>query len=460
MNNSLSKDMVIKWAVILGLTAICLIIPEQGFYTTQVKYFLAVVVFCLAMAAFEVVHEMIIALLMPSLWVALKVSDAATVMSSWTNTTTLMIIGAFVLAATLEDSGLLKRLAFWMMCKIKGSYFMLLLSLFVVGVIINILTSGRAYIIMGALGAGLCMSLGCMKTKMGAGIAMAVMIGGCTSHAFTYQASMWGIILNSAGGLLDPTYFTPVRIMMQNFPLFFVCILMIFVFSKIYKPENGLGEITYFDDELKAMGKMSKREKTNAVMIALLMLFIFTVDFHHIDINIGFALIPLIVFIPGLDGADKNTMKKFNYSMIFFVMSCMAIGTVGGKLGLGAVLADVCTALLGGSTSPFLIVALIILIVFLLNFLMTPVAIFALIIGPVCLLATNLGMNPVGFAYAVNVCTEAIIFPYEFVPYLIVYGFGMITMNDFIKANIIRSAIFFVGVLAIMVPFWTLLGLF
>lgn len=460
MSNSLSKDILIKWAVIVGLTAICLIIPEQGFYTTKVKLFLAVTVFSLAMAAFEVVHEMVIAIVMPVLWVALGVADAKTVMSSWTSTTTLMIIGAFMLAATLEDSGLLKRLAFWMMCKSKGSYLKLLLAIFVVSIILNILTSGRAYVIMGALGAGLCMSLGCMKTKMGAGIAMAVIVGSCTSHAFTYQATMWGVLLNNAAGYLDPAYFTPVRIMWQNSPLLLVCFAMIVIFAKMYQPKEGLGEITYFEDELKAMGSMTKREKTNGLMMTLLMVFIFTVDFHHIDINLGFALIPFLVFLPGLDGADNNTVKKFNCSMVFFVMSCMAIGTVGTSLGLGAVLADLCTALLGGSTSPFVVVAMIIVIVFLLNFLMTPLAIFGLIVTPICALGANLGINPAGLVYAINVCTEAIIFPYEFVPYLVVYGFGMITMNDFIKANIIRSVIFFAGVLAIMVPFWMFLGLF
>ena len=65
----------------------------------------------------------------------------------------------------------------------------------------------------------------------------------------------------------------------------------------------------------------------------------------------------------------------------------------------------------------------------------------------------------VPFAYAVNACSEAIIFPYEYVPYLVVYAFGMISMKDFIKYNIMRSAIFFVGFLLVLVPYWMLIGL-
>ena len=98
-------------------------------------------------------------------------------------------------------------------------------------------------------------------------------------------------------------------------------------------------------------------------------------------------------------------------------------------------------------------------IVFGLNFLMTPMAIMALIIDPILLLATNMGFSPIPFAYAVNACSEAILLPYEYVPYLIVYGFGMITMKDFLKINILRSVIFFAGFLLILIPYWMLIGL-
>ena len=70
-----------------------------------------------------------------------------------------------------------------------------------------------------------------------------------------------------------------------------------------------------------------------------------------------------------------------------------------------------------------------------------------------------MGLSPIPFAYAVNACSEAILLPYEYVPYLIVYGFGMISMKDFIKVNILRSVLFFGGFLLILIPYWMLIGL-
>jgi len=145
--------------------------------------------------------------------------------------------------------------------------------------------------------------------------------------------------------------------------------------------------------------------------------------------------------------------------MIFFVMSFMSIGTVAGSLGLGAYIAQAINFVLAGSTSPFVIFAVIFCIVFFLNFLMTPLAIFALITAPVCAIAINAGFDPAVFLYAVNACSEAILMPYEYVPYLIVYSFGMIGMVDFIKTNALRSILFLLGFLVLLIPYWMLIGL-
>lgn len=116
-----NKSTWIKWLVCAILTAICLIIPEQGIYTNQVKWFLAITVLCLALSAFELIPNFAVAILLPALWIFFGVSDFATVMSSWTSSTMLMIVGAFFMAASLEDCGLLKRIAFKMMCMVKGN---------------------------------------------------------------------------------------------------------------------------------------------------------------------------------------------------------------------------------------------------------------------------------------------------------------------------------------------------
>ena len=457
---SLVKNTIkIQWAVTILLTLVICFIPVQGFFTGQVKSFFAITVFCLALAAFELVPILFISIILPALYALFKVADASVIMSPWLGTTFLLIVGAMFMSQSLDESGLLRRIAFWMMTKIKGSYFLLMLGLMIVAILMNIFTSGNGYFLMAALGTGLCIALKGMKKNVGAGIATAIMLGGCTSHAYTYQVTSWGPILSLAGDLLPNGAITPLNIILHNWPLMIISVLILWIVSKMYKPEEPLGDVQFFEEQLAKMGKMTRREKVNAVMLILVLIYIFTISIHKLDLNLGFAIIPWMVLLPGINGADDKTIRNMNFSVIFFVAACMSIGVVATNLGMDEIIGQLCRVMLGGHTSAFAIFAIIFALVFILNFFMTPLAIFSLIIVPVLNLAIDMGFDPVPFAYAVNACSEAIIFPYEYVPYLLVFSFSMISMKDFIKVNVLRSIIFFGGYLAILVPYWMLIGL-
>ena len=186
-----STPILIKWLISILLAILCVIIPEQGFYTHNIKLFFSITVFFLALTAFEIVPDIFIGILLPTSYIALNIAPAEVVMSPWVGTTMLMIVGAFVISASLDACGLLKRLAFVLMCKVKSNYTALLFTIMFVGILINILTSGRAYLIMPPLCLGLCVSLDCIGKNMGVGIATACLLGSCTSHAYTYQPTVW-----------------------------------------------------------------------------------------------------------------------------------------------------------------------------------------------------------------------------------------------------------------------------
>ena len=228
----------------------------------------------------------------------------------------------------------------------------------------------------------------------------------------------------------------------------------------MFVPEQDLTAITFFELALKDMGPMKKSEKSNLIMLVIIMLYIFTAQWHKLDVNLGFAILPWMVCLPFMAGADEKTVRKTKIEIVFFVMACMSIGTVGTSLGLGEAMSELLTIVLRGSSNPFVIVALIFVVAFILNFLMTPLAIFALSAVPICAMVTSMGFSPEPFVYALNACVEAIIFPYEYIPYLIVFGFGMMSMKDFIKYNVVRSILVLAGIIILLVPYWMLLGLF
>ena len=126
MEKTTGRSLIIKWGIVLIMTATCLIVPEQGLYTHEVKMFLVVTVFGLATSAFELMPDLFVAIILPAGWILFKVAPAANIFSPWVGTTIFMILGAFVMAAALDDCGILKRIAYTLMYKVKGSYFSLL----------------------------------------------------------------------------------------------------------------------------------------------------------------------------------------------------------------------------------------------------------------------------------------------------------------------------------------------
>ena len=145
--------------------------------------------------------------------------------------------------------------------------------------------------------------------------------------------------------------------------------------------------------------------------------------------------------------------------MIFFVSACMSIGTVAVALGIGEVLGQLCLNIFANMNNIFIISLALFGLIFGMNFLMTPMAIWSLLANPLMMAVTELGYDPLPFVYELVACSEAIIFPYEYIPYLLFFSMGIIKMGDFIKLNIMRSIVFFAGFICILIPYWMLIGI-
>lgn len=453
---------IIKWVAIVVITLFSLLLPTTEIITVQMKMFVTITIFYLALIALEVVDILLVSALLPATYLVFGVADATTVFSPWLSTTIYMVMGAFVLAAILQDCGLLERIAYMLMSKIGSSYYKLIIGLYLVGIVITIITFGNGYIIMGALGLGLCLALNFMNTKMSAIIGFACLIGGVSAKSFTYTATAYGIIMNMSQGLLTPetiARITPIKVMIDNLPLFFISLGILLIAAKVYKPDSSvLGSKEYFREKLNGLGPVKREEKINLVLLLCIIAWMVTTKFHGKSMDFAFMIAPYLAFLPFVRSAKKECLKTVNFSMLFFMAACMSIGTVATSLGVSKIVASLFEAIVAGNYSS-LVFAFIFALIFILNFLLTPVAIWGLITVPVLQLAINLGMDPIPFVYALLQSAEAIIFPYEYIPYLVFFGFGMMGMGDFIKLNLMRCIIYFLGIIVILVPWWELIGI-
>lgn len=455
-----NKILLLKWAFTIIVSLVLFLIPDTGLYAGAVKGFFVITVFSLSIMAFEFFPPGVMPIVMPLLYVIFQIAPFEVVMSPWTTSTMMITIGAFLLSIELEESGFLNRVACYLMSKVNGSYTKLLVAIYFVGVLLTLVTLGAGYMFMPALCAGLCAALLAKKKKAGAGIAMACILGTCTARAFLCPITAFVLIRGAAGGLADDVNFDILRAIFHNCPMFLVCLFMVWLFAQMCKPKgeeskNYNGE--YFKAELKKLGAMGTSEKKTAVLLFCVFGYIVTLNWHKLPVDYAMMLFPWLGFLPGVNIANESTFKKINWQMIFFTSGCLSIGAVATTIGLRDAIADICANLFS-SGNVFVIFATVFILVFVLNFVMTPGAIWALLSAPLMSMAIQLGIAKLPFIYALFSCAEAVILPYEYPAYLLVYAFGMMTMGDFVKFNSIRCVIYFVAFIAILIPWWMLVG--
>lgn len=457
----LNKGELIKWLISIIVPVIILLIPTNDIFTGQMRTFFAITVCGLFIIAFEFFDNIVPAIIMPAAWVFFGVTTIDKAFSGFMGTIAYMVLGAFLLATVLEEIGLLQRLAYWCLVKTGGNFLGLLLGMFAAGLLLTLLTFGNGYIIMAAISYGVCKAMKLERGRTSAAVMMACILGAVAARVYIYSPTTISVLVQNARLVVPGFDINFYQASGHNWPLAVASLICLFITYKWYGPkEHDAGSKEYFQQELTKLGPMTLAEKKALIVVAILLTYLLTVPLHGYATEWGFIFIPWLFFFPGFRVCKEPaaTIHNVNFSMLFFVVACMGIGTTASTLGLGNIIADFCLPLFEGGNI-FTRVSLVYGVCFVLNFLMTPLAIFSLITVPLCNIAMMIGIDPRVFVYTILHACEAIILPYEYVPYLIAYSFGMMTMVDFIKLNVMRTCIYFAGFLLLVVPYWMLLGI-
>lgn len=457
---SMDKGTKIKWMLSVLIPFFIWMIPVNTIFTIQIRWFAVWTCWMLLVVAFDLLVPFIPAFLMPVMYYITGVAPSTVCFSGWTSTIVFVIVGAFVLAEALTECGLLTRIATWVIIRTGGTINGSIWGCFLVGVILCAITFSNAYVVMAAFTYGVIQALGIkMKSKEAAVIIMASAAGVLSSRFFVYAPSVI-LMLQAGAGTVVPGYeIIWYRFMFHNAPTALFLIFFVFLLTKVYHTKELDTENCkeYFVAKYQEMGPVSKAEKKAAVLLFILMLMLVTGPYTGISTDIGFLIIPMVMFFPSLRVADEKCLKRVDLGMIFFIVSCIGIGAVGGALGVGEILSAQIAPLLQGK-SP--VVTLLSLLAFgtVANFMLTPTAMLTALSGPIASIAMDIGLNIDAAMYALAHSTDLIFLPYEFIPYLIFFSFGVMTMGDFIKMSCFRVGLFFIFYALILIPFWYLVG--
>ena len=460
MSTSADKKKRIGWAVSILIPVIIAFIPVSGDFTESLKRFFMITLFMIMIIAFELFPLLVSAILLPSLYIVSGIVPAATAFGSWSNTTVWMVLGGLIFSTVLDECGLLKRIAYFVIRKCGGTYGGVVYGCFVIGILLNLVTFCYGWVIAGALIFGVCKAMDLKPSRESSLVCFAGTIGCTGSTVFLYYPSYYSMIETSLQEFVPGYSMGMFTTFLYNGCFIIWCLLTLFILMKVYKTKKMDGKLNrkIFDEKYEQLGKMSKKEKKAVAMIVLLFAWLFSSNFTGLPAAYGFMTIPYLMFVPGIEIGDKEIIGRINFSMIFLVAACLGIGVVGASVGFGDFLTNIAVPFLSGKS------VLVVCISFMLfgmiaNFFMTPLAMLGGLSIPFAQIAVSLGINPVVACMILVYACEMLFLPYESNGNLIMYEDGMMPMKDFIKQEGLKTLIMFVGFLVVMYPLWNLFGL-
>ena len=371
-----------------------------------------------------------------------------------------MVLGGLVFSAVLDKCGLLKRIAYFVIRKCGGTYTGTVFGCFIIGIILNLITFCNGWLVASVLVYGVCKAMGLKPSNESALICFAGTIGATGCTVCLYYPGYFSIMENAIRKFLPDFTMTMTSSLKYNGWFILWCIVCILILMKVYKTKNleiNVGK-EYFDEQYQALGKMSTQEKKAVIMILILLVYLCSTKVTGLPAAYGFITIPFLMFLPGIALGNEQTIRELNFTTVFFVASCLGIGTVGASIGFGDFLTELAVPVLQGKGTLFVCLAFITMGM-IANFFMTPYAMLGGLSLPFAQIAVTLGINPIVACMLLLYSCELLLFPYESAGNLIMYEFGMMPMKTFVKQMALKLVIMYAGFIVIMYPMWKLMGL-
>lgn len=432
MSNVLDIKKMIMWGITLFATVAMLFIPIADSIPdtpmNELQVYLAITVCAIFLFAFNLLDNFIVAIILPVAYLLFKLSDVGTIFGVWTNTTIWMLLGSFLLGNALDRTGILNRLSYWLLIKANGSFIKLIWAYLLLGVIANYCVSSGGLILFCLLSVSLIKSFGFSKESNEAAILMvlAYFAGNSLPVCLSYGTQI-DMYMNLGRQIIPDLSLGWLEYALYNIAFLPYMMLITFIMYKfLLKPTVGGLDLTDIKEKYYAMGPISLPEKKGIVIIILTLLALIFNKKLGIAVAWVFMIAGVICFLPGINLGDKKCIREVNYEMLFFIAGCLAIGTVGMKVGIAPIFIGFMKPLLGSSilqTSGVLWI-----FSYLANLIMTPLAAGAAFCPAVTQICVDMGINPVPIYLIMCNCFDNVLLPYESAPALMMFSFGFLRL--------------------------------
>ena len=269
-------------------------------------------------------------------------SDAATVFASWTKMQMWMVIGAYLIAAAVKDSGLGERIAYWFALKFVRDWKSLVISIFALTFILSLIIPHpfpRAFMILAV------MLVICDSAKMSDADKRKV---GFLVFAAAAPGSMFFLTGDATLNPLVASYAADGVSFIQWFiymsvPMLVATVCTLFLGLKLFKPEKEM-QIDFDEVRAKqeALGSVTVTEKRTIFWLVVAIALWLTESITGFNIGFVTLLVGAAMALPVIgEVLTPKTWNSVPINTLVFLTAAMGIGTVGSATGMNAWIANV-----------------------------------------------------------------------------------------------------------------------
>lgn len=403
---------------------------------------------------------------------AISIVNAAAFGDIWgsmASSSFLMIAAAIGLGMAVVKTGLLNRVALWILKLFPNSYFGRILSLLTVGIVIGpcIPAAASKAALAGPLAASVSDTLGFPKKGKGAaGLFAAAYMSFCVIGLIYLSGTAYALLTVGMMSEEAAAAMTWGRWLLYSLPWGIVVLVLTVLFILfVYKPEkvDSDNNKNYIGEKLESLGKMSRDEAVSGIILVICLLMWMTSKTHGVSATVvslaGFSAMWLLgVFKKG------EFRSKIPWETIIFIGSVLCLASLVGSTGWS----DWIGQKLGGVLAPLVsnvyvyIIILSILVILMRFVVISQTATFSLFFVVMAPIAASLGISEFITGFVISAGCLVWNSNYQNSSWLTAFagagGDEFTTFKEQLKMSVGYSVMLIVGSL-ISVPFWKMFGL-
>ena len=393
-----------------------------------------------------------------------NVAPTTLIFSTWTTSMMYLIIGAYLIATAVRESGLGERIAYWYIARYVTNFKSIIVSIFVLTFILALLIPHpwpRAFLIMSVMAVVIKSAKIPHEDAVKIGFTVFVASIPVSMIFLTGDASINPLAAESCAP--EPVGWLKWFIVMGP-PMMVASLITLAMILMLFKPVQEVSvNKAEIETKRQELGTMTAKEKRTAFWVATAIVLWLTDTIHGIDIGWVTLFIAVMMAMPKIGGIlTPKSWGGVPVQTLLFLTAAVAIGRVGGATGMNAWIAQ---TLLPGSApeNMFVLGAFITLVAIVIHMIFgSVIAVMGIVIPAMLAFTSSMGISsiiPVMIAYtAIN---AHFVLPFHNLAMLVGMGEenGMYSEKECIRFGVPFTVVLFVLACLVELPWWKVIGL-